>query len=49
MRYASAVIAIDEGNGEKARALLVGAPDWPSESAFRTFHEEIAAHAGAPQ
>lgn len=46
MRYASAVVAIDEGDGEKARALLDGAPDWPSESAFRTFHDEIAAHAG---
>ena len=47
MRYASAVVAIDEGDGEKARALLSGAPEWPSESAFRTFHQEIAAHAGA--
>ena len=48
MRYASAVIAIDAGDGERARALLAGAPDWPIESAFRTFHAEIAAHAGAP-
>lgn len=47
MRYASAVLAIDEGNGDRARALLDGAPDWPSESAFRTFHQEITAHAGA--
>jgi len=43
MRYASAVVAIDQGNLDKVRALLDGAPDWPSESAFRTFHQEITA------
>jgi hypothetical protein len=45
MRYASAIVAIDEGNKEKARMLLEGAPDWPSESAFRSFHDELIAHA----
>jgi hypothetical protein len=44
MRYASAVAAIDAGDVAKARGLLEGAPDWPSESAFRMFHDEIAAH-----
>src|SRR5262245_5522852 len=44
MRYASAVVAIDRGDMAKARGLLEGAPDWPSESAFRMFHDEIAAH-----
>lgn len=46
MRYASAVVAIDEGRLEKARSLLQGAPVWPSESTFRAFHDEIATHAG---
>ena len=44
MRYASAVVAIDEGDTAKARGYLEGAPDWPSESAFRMFHDEIASH-----
>jgi hypothetical protein len=43
MRYASAVLAIDGGRSDDARELLVGAPSWPEESAFRTFHEELAA------
>jgi hypothetical protein len=43
MRYARAVVAIDRGRSEDARELLVGAPSWPKESAFRTFHEELAA------
>jgi hypothetical protein len=43
MRYARAVVAIDAGDPARARSLLEGAPDWPSESAFRTFHDEIAA------
>ncbi len=46
MRYANAVIAIDRGNSEKARAYLDGAPDWPTESAFRLFHEEIVKASG---
>jgi hypothetical protein len=41
MRYASAIIAIDQGDKDKARSLLAGAPDWPSESAFRGFHDEL--------
>lgn len=45
MRYASAIVALDEGNKERARELLEGAPDWPTESAFRSFHDEITAHA----
>jgi hypothetical protein len=45
MRYASAIVAIDEGNKEKARLLLDGAPHWPSESVFRGFHDELAVHA----
>lgn len=41
MRYAQAVLAVDAGRTEKVRALLHGAPDWPSESAFRVYHEEL--------
>lgn len=45
MRYASAIVAIDQGDKERARMLLKGAPEWPTESAFRGFHEELAARA----
>jgi len=45
MRYGAAVVAIDEGRNDKARALIDGAPPWPQESAFRRFHEEISVHA----
>lgn len=47
MRYAAAVIAIDENDGERAQSLLEGAPRWPEESAFRAFHDEITAHANS--
>jgi hypothetical protein len=43
MRYAGAVVAIDRGRSQYARELLEGAPMWPKESAFRVFHEELAA------
>jgi hypothetical protein len=43
MRYAGAVVAIDRGRAEHARELLVGAPTWPKESAFRAFHDELEA------
>jgi hypothetical protein len=46
MRYAAAVLAIDHGNSGKARELLEDAPDWPEQSMFRTFHNEIAERAG---
>jgi hypothetical protein len=45
MRYAEAVVAIDEGHKEEVQMLLSGAPAWPEESAFRTFHDELLAHA----
>jgi hypothetical protein len=47
MRYAGAVIAIDEGDKGGAERLLAGAPDWPRQSAFRTFHDELRAHLGS--
>jgi hypothetical protein len=41
MRYAGAVIALDAGDRTRARELLQGAPQWPQQSAFRTFDEEL--------
>jgi hypothetical protein len=46
MRYASAVVAIDRGDSTKARELLANAPEWPEQSMFRSFHNEIAERAG---
>jgi hypothetical protein len=43
MRYARAVFLIDAGRRDEARMLLAGAPAWPQESAFRAFHDELAA------
>lgn len=48
MRYAAAIIAIDDGDIAKARRLVIDAPAWPSESAFHSFHEEIASIVGLP-
>jgi hypothetical protein len=46
MRYAAAVIAVDRGNADKVRELLSGAPEWPEQSTFRAFHDEISAQIG---
>jgi hypothetical protein len=46
MRYAAAIVAIDRGRARDVRALLTGAPEWPAESAFRVYHDELLAHAG---
>jgi hypothetical protein len=43
MRYADAVIAVDAGDKARALGLLQGAPEWPKESAFRTFDAELRA------
>jgi hypothetical protein len=43
MRYAAAVVAIDQRSFAQARGLLAGAPSWPAESTFRAFHDEILA------
>jgi hypothetical protein len=42
MRYAAAIVAIDQGEMAKVPTLLEGAPPWPEESIFRSFHSEIA-------
>jgi hypothetical protein len=43
MRYAAAVVAIDQRSFQQARKLLTGAPVWPAESTLRAFHDEILA------
>lgn len=43
MRYAAAVVRIDRGERRKAEKLLADAPDWPADSAFRSFHSELCA------
>jgi hypothetical protein len=43
MRYADAVIAVDAGDRARAGKLLEGAPEWPRESAFRAFDQELRA------
>jgi hypothetical protein len=43
MRYADAVIAVDAGDRSRARELIAGAPEWPRQSAFRAFDEELRA------
>jgi hypothetical protein len=47
MRYAGAILAVDGGRGAEARALIAGAPDWPKDSAFREYHDELLQHAPA--
>jgi hypothetical protein len=47
MRYAGAIVAVDGGRRREAQALLAGAPSWPVESAFHTFHSELLEHAAA--
>ncbi len=43
MRYAQAVVEIDHGRARSVPRLLAGAPEWPEESAFRIYHEELLA------
>lgn len=47
MRYAQAVVAVDQGKREMVPSLLEGAPEWPRESAFRLFHDELLARSTA--
>jgi hypothetical protein len=42
MRYGAAIVAFDAGDKLHARALIQGAPSWPEESAFRSFHDELS-------
>jgi hypothetical protein len=47
MRYAAAIVAVDRGRARDVQALLSGAPDWPDESAFHSYHTELLAHVSA--
>ena len=47
MRYARAIVAIDSGRPNDARDLLLGAPEWPRESAFSSFQRELDAQLGS--
>ena len=49
MRYAAAVASIDHGQPLEAARLLEGAPRWPRDSAFASFHQEITEHASVPR
>lgn len=46
MRYARVVYLVNAGRDREARDLLVDAPAWPEESAFRSFHDELLAVSG---
>jgi len=41
MRYAGAIVAVDCGRLGEANALLLGAPSWPTQSAFHDYHREL--------
>ncbi len=41
MRYALAVVHVDQGRRDAALELLEAAPEWPEGSAFNSFHAEI--------
>lgn len=47
MRYALAVVWIDQGRPARAREIIGNAPRWPEGSAFKEFHAELMEHASA--
>jgi hypothetical protein len=47
MRYALAVVHIDQGRRSEALELIEAAPEWPEGSAFNAFQAEILEH-GTP-
>jgi hypothetical protein len=42
LSYAAAIAWIDEGDASRAWSLIVDAPEWPADSAFAAFHNELA-------
>ena len=46
MRYAEAIVAIDQGELMRARTLIEAAPEWPAQSAFASFHAELMGKLG---
>lgn len=45
MRYAGAIVAVDQGRPADVAGLIGAAPTWPAESAFHGYHEELLARA----
>jgi hypothetical protein len=48
MRYGAIVAYLERGDRDRARELLEGAPQWPADSTFRAFQEELSGLAAAP-
>lgn len=48
MRYGAIVAYLERGERTRAQLLLSGAPNWPADSAFRAFQEELTGLAGQP-
>jgi hypothetical protein len=48
MRYGAVVAYLERGNRGRAQLLLAGAPQWPTDSAFRAFQEELSGLADEP-
>jgi hypothetical protein len=46
MRYAAAIVAVDRGRPNDVQNLLLNAPPWPKESAFREYHGELLERVG---
>src|SRR5262245_43667972 len=48
MRYGAVVAFLERGDRDRAKELLVGAPPWPADSAFRAFQEELSGLVAQP-
>jgi hypothetical protein len=48
MRYGAAVAYLEHGQRERAQLMLADAPQWPQDSAFRHFQEELSGLAATP-
>jgi hypothetical protein len=48
MRYGAIVAFLERGDRDRAQQLLSGAPEWPADSAFRAFQEELTGLATEP-
>jgi hypothetical protein len=48
MRYGAIVAYLERGENARAQQLLANAPNWPADSAFKAFQEELSGLAGQP-
>lgn len=48
MRYGAVVAYLERGDQSRAKELLNGAPQWPADSSFRAFQEELTGLATQP-